>query len=165
MRQAARPRQPLPVRGLLAALLLALGCTSNVPVNDYTYVCATDADCAKGFTCIAKVCSTGSPAGADTSTGDTGTADTGTADTAAGPDAEDSPKCSTSDVTCLTNCGMSKCPILLYKCNEDKDCKAAMTCYAGCSDTPCRLKCLSGSSAGTKESLSALQDCLAKKCM
>lgn len=154
------PRPHFLLGTVLASLLLWVGCNSNVPVKSYTYVCASNADCIQGFTCIANVCSNGTAAGPDTSAGDTGTADTATSQ-----DAEVSPKCSATDVNCLTNCGMNKCPLLLYKCNEDKDCKAAITCYAACANAPCRAKCLTNATPASQAAMSALQDCLAKKCM
>jgi len=144
----------------LMSLLLALGCNSNVKVHDYTYTCASNADCIQGFTCIANVCSSGTAA-ADTTSG----GDTSSVDSKASVDIDESPKCSASDVNCLTTCGMNKCPLLLYKCNYDKDCKAAITCYAACANAPCRAKCLTNATPASQAAMSALQDCLAKKCM
>lgn len=145
--------------GLVLAAL-ALGCNSNVKVHDYTYTCTTSADCIQGYTCIANVCSTGSDASAsDTGSGNPDTGGTGK------NDVDDSPHCTSSDVTCLTTCGTNKCPLLLYKCNEDLECKTAMLCYAGCSTAPCRVKCLNNVPPGSQAALNALQECLSKKCM
>jgi hypothetical protein len=139
---------------LLAALALT-GCASNVPIRAYTYACATTDECAKGFTCIDHVCSTAG------STQDTSVAP----DTNTTPDTGDESHCSPSDLTCLMACAQDKCMLLFGKCHGEAECEKALLCYSACPNAACQVDCLTNTSPGAKQSLTALEACLAKHCL